>query len=402
MAEKTQEQLLKEIEALKKRIEELEKAGEGLRKNEVKYRILAENLPQKIFFKDRNSVYISCNENYARGLNISPDEIAGKTDHDFYPKELAEKYRADDKRCIESGKTESIEEEYIQKGKEITVQTVKTPVRDERGEVVGILGIFWDITERKAAEEALKKAYAELKETQQELIISTKMAVLGRFATGIAHEVKNPLGIILGGAEFLETKLPKTDKIVRETLAKIKESVLRADSILKSLLLYAKPSPVKIEKVPLNDLAREVSSLVGYKTFSENIKLKTELAEENIYTSADRNQIYQVIFNIAINSIDATPKGGEITIRTYKEKTGALLNGKPACVIEIADTGAGISQENMANIFEPFFTTKERTVGKGLGLFIAKTIVDNYGGEIIVDSVEGKGTDVKVAFPCAP
>ncbi|MBN1526264.1 MAG: PAS domain-containing protein [Candidatus Omnitrophica bacterium] len=402
MTEKNQMQLLEEIKLLKKRIEELGKVTEELRKNETKFRILTENLPQKIFLKDRNSVYISCNKNYARDLNISPDEIAGKMDYDFYPKELAEKYRTDDKRCVESGKTENIEEKYIQEGKERIVQTVKVPIRDERGEITGILGIFWDITERKAAEEALKKAYAELKETQQELIISTKIAALGRFATGIAHEVKNPLGIILGGAEFLETKLPKADKTVRETLAKIRESVLRADSILKSFLLYAKPSPVKIVKVPLNDLAREVSSLAGYKTFSENIGLKTELTEENICVEADRDQMYQVIFNIAINSIDATPKGGEITIRTYKEKTGALLKGRPACVIEIIDTGAGIPQENMAKLFEPFFTTKERTVGKGLGLFIAKTIMDNYGGEIIVDSVEGKGTDVKVVLPCAP
>ena len=116
------------------------------------YRTLLDNLPQNIFLKDRNSVYLSCNENYARALKIKTEEIAGKTDYEFYPKELAEKYRADDKRIVESGKVEEIEEKYIQEGKEFIVKTVKTPIKDEQGSVIGILGIFWDITERKKAE----------------------------------------------------------------------------------------------------------------------------------------------------------------------------------------------------------------------------------------------------------
>jgi len=116
------------------------------------YRTLLDNLPQNIFLKDRNSVYLSCNENYARALKIKTEEIAGKTDYEFYPKELAEKYRADDKRIVESGKVEEIEEKYIQEGKEFIVQTVKTPIKDEQGSVIGILGIFWDITERNKAE----------------------------------------------------------------------------------------------------------------------------------------------------------------------------------------------------------------------------------------------------------
>jgi PAS domain S-box-containing protein len=133
-------------------ISERKKAAETLRKSEVKYRTLVENLSQKIFLKDRNSVYVSCNEKYARDLKITSDEIAGKTDYDFYPKKLAEKYKADDKKIMDSGKSESIEEEHIQDGQKAFVQTVKTPVKDENGNVVGVLGIFWDITERKKAE----------------------------------------------------------------------------------------------------------------------------------------------------------------------------------------------------------------------------------------------------------
>jgi len=135
-----------------------ERAENALRESENKYRTLLENLPQKIFLKDRNSVYVSCNENLAGDLKIKSEEIVGKTDYDFFPKELAEKYRADDKRIMESGGTEDIEEKYIQQGQEIIVHTVKTPVKDAQGNVIGILGIFWDITERKRMEEALRES----------------------------------------------------------------------------------------------------------------------------------------------------------------------------------------------------------------------------------------------------
>src|SRR4030067_2303479 len=153
-----QQELLRRIAELKKLETEHKATIEILQTSENKYRVLLENLPQKIFHKDKNSVYVSCNNNYARDLKIQPDEIIGKTDYDFFDKELAEKYRADDIRIMESGNTEYIEENYIQNGQDLVVQTVKTPLEDEKGNAIGILGIFWDITERRQSEEALKES----------------------------------------------------------------------------------------------------------------------------------------------------------------------------------------------------------------------------------------------------
>jgi two-component system cell cycle sensor histidine kinase/response regulator CckA len=151
-------------------ITERKQAEEALRASEQKYRTLIENVPQKIFLKDKNSVYISCNENYANDLKIKSNEISGRSDYEFYQKELAEKYRTDDKKIMEEGKTEEVEEIYVQNGQEVWVNTIKTPVKDEKGNVVGILGIFWDITERKQAEEILRMTQFSL-EHAPELVL---------------------------------------------------------------------------------------------------------------------------------------------------------------------------------------------------------------------------------------
>ena len=132
------------------------------------YKTLIETLPQKIFYKDCQSVYISCNKNFARDLHIEPETIAGKTDYDFFPFELAEKYRADDKRVISRGITEDIVENYVQNGHRNYVRTIKTPVKNEEGTIIGIMGIFWDITKSKQNEEDLKKYRNHLEKLVEE------------------------------------------------------------------------------------------------------------------------------------------------------------------------------------------------------------------------------------------
>jgi len=154
--------LTEAVACLNQEIAERELMEQALRESENKYRTLLENLPQKIFHKDTDSTYVSCNENYARDFGITPDRIKGKTDYDFFPKELAKRYVEADRNIVKSGKIMDIEERYLVDGEEQWVQTIKTPIKDENGNVTGVLGVFWNITERKRSQDALRRREIEL------------------------------------------------------------------------------------------------------------------------------------------------------------------------------------------------------------------------------------------------
>jgi signal transduction histidine kinase len=257
-----------------------------------------------------------------------------------------------------------------------------------------------EIKERTQAEEELKSAYAELKETQEKLIQSEKLAALGRFSAGISHEIKNPLGIILGGIGYLEKKLERADQDVQVAMGKIKEATRRANNILLGLLQFARPSELKVEKTKAKELIKENLSLLEYKISLNNIKVKTNYQKEDIYIHVEKDQIQQVLFNILLNSVEAMPKGGQINIAVYRE-CSEYFSGKSTCVIEIEDTGEGISKENQLKVYEPFFTTKRDKKGTGLGLSISKTIVEKNKGQLLIESAEGKGTKIKLLFQLA-
>jgi len=257
-----------------------------------------------------------------------------------------------------------------------------------------------EIKERTQAEEELKSANADLKETQEKLIQSEKLAALGRFSAGISHEIKNPLGIILGGIGYLEKKLEKADQDVRVAMGKIKEATQRANNILLGLLQFARPSEFKVEKTKPEELIKTTLSLLEYKMVLNNIKVRTHYQKEDIYIHVEKDQIQQVLFNILLNSVEAMPKRGQIKIDVYREHS-QNFSGKSVCVIEIEDTGEGISKENQLKVYEPFFTTKRDKKGTGLGLSISKTIVEKNKGQLLIDSEEGKGTKIKLLFQLA-
>jgi len=249
----------------------------------------------------------------------------------------------------------------------------------------------------------LEETVKVLNQTQSQLIQSEKLAALGRFSSGIAHEVKNPLAIILGGAEFLETRMENSDEDSKNALSKMKEATIRANNILLNLLKFARPSELKFEKISPADLINETVNLFKYGVTPRGINFNVDIREKDLLLEVDKNQIQQVLFNLFSNSMDAMPGGGEIRISAYKSRgPGEPLDGTAeAVVLEVSDTGEGISPENISKMFEPFFTTKRGKKGTGLGLSMSKKIVDNHRGKILVASEPGKGTTIRILLPLA-
>ena len=226
----------------------LKSAEESPQKSKSMYRTLLENLPQKIFLKDKNSVYVSCNENYARDLKIEVAEIVGKTDHDFYSKKLAEKYRIDDKRIIKSRTAEDIEEEYLQDGRKVFVHTVKTPVRDDKGNIIGILGIFWDISEQKRIREELRKHHANL-----EYMVDNRTAELRKINEQLKKEIAE--------RKQAEKLLRESEYRLKETATKLQEQKSALEQ--KNIALGEIIAQVEVEKRKIkNDIAANVNELL--------------------------------------------------------------------------------------------------------------------------------------------
>jgi PAS domain S-box-containing protein len=369
---------------------ERNRAEDALRKSEYRYRTLVENLPQKVFLKDTNSVYVSCNGNYARDLKINPDEIAGKTDCDFYPTELAEKYRADDKRIMKSGKTEDLEERYIQDGHERRVHTVKTPVRDESGNVTGILGIFWDITDHRSLEEQLRQAQ--------------KMEAVGRLAGGIAHDFNNLLTVISGNAE-LAANTPQLSEDAQRFLSEVTQATDRAANLTRQLLAFSRLQPLEPRVVNLNEVLSNMGKMLR-RLIHENIELAIRPAEDLWAVRVDIGQMEQVVVNLVINSRDAMSNGGRLVLETanasldeeYARSHSDVTPGQYV-MLAVSDTGVGMTNEVKERIFEPFYTTKELGQGTGLGLPTCYGVIKQSGGHIWVYSEPGKGTRFKIYLP---
>jgi PAS domain S-box-containing protein len=366
------------------------RVDEALRESEEKYRTLVENIPQKIFTKDRRSVFVSCNENFARDMGITPEEIAGKTDYDFFPKELADKYRSDDMRIMETGETEGIEEQYILGDEKVWIYTVKTPLRDKEGNIVGILGVFSDITERKNLEARLLQAQ--------------KMETVGQLAGGIAHDFNNNLTAVIGYAYMLKMKI-KDDEDLRDYANRILLLSDRAANLTKSLLAFSRKQLMNPMPVDLNEIIKRVDHLLS-RIIGEDIKLQVVLLEEDLIVMADSGQIEQVLMNLATNARDAMPKGGLLTIGTetayidhkFIKEHGFGKEGRYA-LISFADTGIGMDRETREKIFEPFFTTKEVGKGTGLGLSMVYGIIKQHEGYINVYSEPGMGTTFRIYLP---
>jgi len=374
-------------------------AERNLRASEERYRTLVDNLPQKIFLKDANSVFVSCNNNFAADLSIDAEDIAGKRDHDYYPAELADKYVADDARIMAGGQTMELEEQNVAHGQAHTVHVVKTPVKDRDGRVVGILGIFWDITDRKRAEEERKAFEAQVQHAQ-------KLESLGVLAGGIAHDFNNLLLAILGNADLaLMDMAPEAP--ARRNVGEIKKASQRAAELSRQMLAYSGKGRFVVKALDLSALVEEMTPMLNVSV-SKKAVLQYNFSKDLPDIEADTSQIRQVIMNLFTNASEAVgDRGSVISISTgTMEADRACLQetyldeGLPEglyVTLEVADTGCGMSESTQAKLFDPFFTTK--FTGRGLGMAAVLGIIRGHRGAIRIRSEFGKGTTVTALFP---
>ncbi len=369
-----------------------------LRESQIQYRQIIENSNDMIMVVQEERLQF-VNPKTTELTGYSADELQKISPHQIVHPEDRPKVEEIDARILrgENGSPTYAFRALRKNGESFWVET--NTIRTRWEEKPATIKFIRDISERKKAEEALRQAYEELKDIQGKLIQSEKLAALGRFSAGITHEIKNPLSIIIGGIDFLAKKWSAGDEEARVALKKIKDAALRADHILMGLLKFSRPSKLSIERINPVELIKDTLSLLQYRMSLQNIQVYTEFEAEELIVNVDKSQIQQVLLNLLLNAVEAMSGKGKLSVQTYKEVRSSLLAGKTACVIEITDTGEGISREDLAKLFEPFFTTKRDSKGTGLGLSISKMIVDNHQGNLMITSEKGEGTKVRLSLP---
>ena len=248
---------------------------------------------------------------------------------------------------------------------------------------------------------ALEQANGKLNQAREEALRSEKMASIGLLAAGMAHEIGTPLASIMGYAELLGAEHPEHDA-VQDYTRRISEDCARIDRIVRGLLVYSRPRASIVEATDIRALVKESVELLAQQGAFKQIKVNTWFEGGLPAASVDPYQLQQVLVNLMLNSRDAMPQGGKLTVRGTAD-AGATLPGRPAgCVrIDVADNGNGIPEDHLKSIFEPFFTTKPPGKGTGLGLAIAARIMDGFGGRITVKSTPGRGSCFTLWLPVA-
>jgi two-component system cell cycle sensor histidine kinase/response regulator CckA len=368
-------------------VSERRRAEEALRERQALLQNVLAHIPLAVFWKDRLGAYLGCNEQFARDVGLPcPAAVVGKTDLDLPgTREEAEGVRRSDAAVLASGRPLLNVEETRRRpdGAQSLLLTSKVPLRDAKGEVLGVLGIHADVTEQRRLQEQLRQ--------------SQKLEAVGRLAGGVAHEFNNLLTALAGHAELLQGAL-QADDALREHVAEIRKAADRAAALTRQLLALgrkqvATPAPLDLNAV-VSGLEGILRGLVG-----EDVTLTTRTAPGLWLIWADAGQLEQVLINLVVNARDAVPGGGEITVETRNVPHAGPGGNGPCVLLAVRDTGCGMDRATRERLFEPFFTTKGVGKGTGLGLSTVYGIVKQSGGHIEVESEPGRGSSFKVSLP---
>jgi two-component system NtrC family sensor kinase len=320
-------------------------------------------------------------------------------------------------------------------------QKIEVTSKNEMGQLIGSFNRMIERLKENQESlenylESLESANRQLKQAQEELIRTEKLASIGRFAAGVAHEVGNPLGAILGYTGIL-LKEGMDREESKDYLKRIEKEIDRISRIVRELLDFARPSKFEIKEVQINKIIESTLSLLSFQKSFKNVETQLNLQSDLPVIRGDESQLSQVFINIILNAVDAMPKGGFLGIQTRTHvvqnldvdrfqriyprrrksdpmesdysrmrKTDPIAalfkqfsEGDQLVKIQISDTGLGIRKEDLENIFDPFFTTKAPDKGTGLGLSISLRIVESLGGKIRVESEVEKGSTFEIYFP---
>jgi two-component system sporulation sensor kinase A len=361
-----------------------------LTESEERYRLLVEHSPDGIAIEKNNKITF-INSAALKILRATRDIKYEKCSlFDFLPPENLEEFK---KKLAKANENHSsipfIEEKFVRTdGSKFDAEIAMIPFANNGKIALQI--IFRDITGRKKADEELRKAYAEIKKTQQALINSEKLAALGRFSAGIAHEIRNPLANISASAQFCTTKF-EMEKNMKKHFDVIQRNTESANRIIKELLDFTSPRETPLFLGDVNTVIDRVCELVKPRCTKHNISLIKKIQKKLPSLAINDKKLEEAFMNFLSNAIEAMPKGGTLTVESYFDENDNSI------IVKFSDTGLGISQEDLDKVFEPFFTTKDD--GTGLGLSLAYHNVNAHSGNINIESKKGNGTTFSISFP---
>lgn len=357
--------------------------------SESKYRSLVELSPDgitilsenKIVFANPAAVKILGYEKESDLLNKDILSFIPESHHEIEKEKI--KYISEHKSILPF-----VEEQYHKKDKTaVHVESALLPFKKE-GKIFVQL-VFRDITERKRSEEELKKAYAELKKTQQALIQNEKLAALGRFSAGIAHEIRNPLANISASAQFCMTKY-EIDTNMKRHFDVILRNTETANRIIKELLDFTSPRETILTSGDVKKVLNHVCEMAKIRCAKQNIEMEILISPDLPDIRLNEKKLEEAFMNFVSNAIESMPEGGKLTVL-------ASLNDDDSIKITFKDTGCGIKNEDIDKIFEPFFTTKDD--GTGLGLSLAYHIINSHSGHLSFESKIKNGTKIDIILP---
>jgi PAS domain S-box-containing protein len=352
---------------------------------------MLERLPTPLGLRDRDSRYVWVNQSFCSALGRRRSELVGRTDFDLFPQEQAALEHARDERVFRDGRRLFFEQELDAEGSEGSVAW-HVPVTGATGAVEYVLRqwgrprmTLGNLSSPSPLDAEVQERMRFLKEQQEQLLRKERLIVLGQLAGSLAHQIRNPLSAIYNAIAFLKRQLSDhSTPAIQHALAIAQEEVWAANRIIADLLAYSRIRPPVRSDVSVQDLINEALSR---EALPEGVAVDQRLGPERVYV--DVTQICDAITNVIRNACEAMNGHGTLTIASRQEDEWVELT--------IADTGVGISQEEIALLFEPLVTSK--ALGLGLGLTTARALVLNQGATLECEGERDKGARFKLRLP---